>query len=40
MAFFSLGLIAQASLLSAAQVEDGIVAIVNSDLIMLSESRA
>jgi len=35
--FFALGLIAQASLLSAAQVEDGIVAIVNSDLIMLSE---
>lgn len=34
---FTLGLIAQASLLSAAQVEDGIVAIVNSDLIMLSE---
>ena len=34
---FMLGLIAQASLLSAAQVEDGIVAIVNSDLIMLSE---
>jgi peptidyl-prolyl cis-trans isomerase SurA len=36
-AFFALGLIAQTSLLSAAQVEDGIVAIVNSDLIMLSE---
>jgi peptidyl-prolyl cis-trans isomerase SurA len=35
--FFALGLILQASLLSAAQVEDGIVAIVNSDLIMLSE---
>lgn len=35
--FFTLGLIAPASLLSAAQVEDGIVAIVNSDLIMLSE---
>ena len=34
---FTLGLIAPASLLSAAQVEDGIVAIVNSDLIMLSE---
>ena len=37
--FFTLGLIAQASLLSAAQVEDGIVAIVNSDLILLSEMR-
>ena len=37
--FFALGLIAQASLLSAAQVEDGIVAIVNSDLIMLSELK-
>jgi peptidyl-prolyl cis-trans isomerase SurA len=37
--FFTLGLIAQASLLSAAQVEDGIVAIVNSDLIMLSEMK-
>jgi peptidyl-prolyl cis-trans isomerase SurA len=37
--FFTLGLIAQASLLSAAQVEDGIVAIVNSDLIMLSEIK-
>jgi len=37
--FFALGLIAQASLLSAAQVEDGIVAIVNSDLIMLSEMK-
>ena len=37
--FFTLGLIAQASLLSAAQVEDGIVAIVNSDLILLSEIR-
>jgi parvulin-like peptidyl-prolyl isomerase len=35
--FFVLGLIAPVSLLSAAQVEDGIVAIVNSDLIMLSE---
>ena len=35
--FFALGLIAPVSLLSAAQVEDGIVAIVNSDLIMLSE---
>jgi len=39
MAFFALGLIAQASLLSAAQVEDGIIAIVNSDLIMLSEMK-
>jgi len=37
--FFTLVLIAQASLLSAAQVEDGIVAIVNSDLILLSEMR-
>src|SRR6185295_15412146 len=37
--FFALGLVAQASLLSAAQVEDGIVAIVNSDIIMLSEMR-
>ena len=37
--FFALGLIAQPSLLSAAQVEDGIVAIVNSDLIMLSEVK-
>jgi peptidyl-prolyl cis-trans isomerase SurA len=37
--FFALGFIAQASLLSAAQVEDGIVAIVNSDLIMLSEIK-
>jgi peptidyl-prolyl cis-trans isomerase SurA len=37
--FFTLGFIAQASLLSAAQVEDGIVAIVNSDLIMLSEIK-
>jgi parvulin-like peptidyl-prolyl isomerase len=37
--FFTLGLIAQTSLLSAAQVEDGIVAIVNSDLILLSEMR-
>ena len=35
--FFAFGLIAPVSLLSAAQVEDGIVAIVNSDLIMLSE---
>jgi peptidyl-prolyl cis-trans isomerase SurA len=35
--FFVFGLIAPSSLLSAAQVEDGIVAIVNSDLIMLSE---
>jgi peptidyl-prolyl cis-trans isomerase SurA len=39
MVFFALGLIAQASLLSAAQVEDGIIAIVNSDLIMLSEMK-
>ena len=37
--FFALGLITQASLLSAAQVEDGIIAIVNSDLIMLSEMK-
>ncbi|MBK5281468.1 MAG: peptidylprolyl isomerase [Nitrospiraceae bacterium] len=37
--FFTLGLIAQTSLLSAAQVEDGIIAIVNSDLIMLSEMK-
>ena len=37
--FVALGLIAQTSLLSAAQVEDGIVAIVNSDLIMLSEMK-
>ena len=37
--FFVLGLIAQSSLLSAAQVEDGIIAIVNSDLIMLSEMK-
>jgi len=37
--FFALGLLAQASLLSAAQVEDGIIAIVNSDLIMLSEMK-
>ena len=37
MVFFAFALIAPASLLSAAQVEDGIVAIVNSDLIMLSE---
>jgi peptidyl-prolyl cis-trans isomerase SurA len=36
---FAFGLIAQASLLSAAQIEDGIVAIVNSDLIMLSEMK-
>jgi peptidyl-prolyl cis-trans isomerase SurA len=33
------GVIAQVSLLSAAQVEDGIVAIVNSDLIMMSEVK-
>ncbi len=37
--FFAFGLIAQTSLLSAAQVEDGIIAIVNSDLIMLSEMK-
>ena len=37
--FFVLVLIAHASLLSAAQVEDGIIAIVNSDLIMLSEMK-
>ncbi len=37
--FFALGLIVQTSLLSAAQVEDGIIAIVNSDLIMLSEMK-
>ena len=37
--FFAFGLIAQVSLLSAAQVEDGIIAIVNSDLIMLSEIK-
>jgi peptidyl-prolyl cis-trans isomerase SurA len=37
--FFAFGLIAQTSLLSAAQREDGIVAIVNSDLIMLSEMK-
>src|SRR4029077_5319777 len=37
--FFALGLITQASLLSAAQVEDGIIAIVNSDLILLSEMK-
>ena len=37
--FCALVLIAQASLLSAAQVEDRIVAIVNSDLIMLSEMK-
>lgn len=37
--FLALGVIAQVSLLSAAQVEDGIVAIVNSDLIMLSEIK-
>jgi peptidyl-prolyl cis-trans isomerase SurA len=36
---FALSLIAQASFLSAAQVEDGIIAIVNSDLIMLSEMK-
>ncbi len=37
--FFALGLMAQASFLSAAQIEDGIIAIVNSDLIMLSEMK-
>jgi len=37
--FFAFGLIAQASILSAAQVEDGIIAIVNADLIMLSEMK-
>jgi len=37
--FFALGMIAPVSLLSAAQVEDGIIAIVNSDLIMLSEIK-
>jgi peptidyl-prolyl cis-trans isomerase SurA len=37
--FFALALIAQASFLLAAQVEDRIVAIVNSDLIMLSEMK-
>jgi peptidyl-prolyl cis-trans isomerase SurA len=37
--FFAFGLITQTSLLSAAQREDGIVAIVNSDLIMLSEMK-
>src|SRR5207245_1199885 len=37
--FFTLALVAQASLLLAAQVEDRIIAIVNSDLIMLSEVK-
>ena len=37
--FFAFALIAQASLLSAAQVEDRIIAIVNSDLIMLSDMK-
>jgi len=37
--FFALGLLAPVSLLPAAHVEDGIVAIVNSDLIMLSEIK-
>ena len=37
--FFALALVAQASLLAAAQVEDRIIAIVNSDLIMLSEMK-
>jgi len=36
---FALALIAQSSLLSAAQVEDRIIAIVNTDLIMLSEMK-
>lgn len=39
MVVFLLVLIAQASLLSAAQMQDRIVAIVNSDLIMLSEIK-
>ncbi|MEO6545889.1 MAG: peptidyl-prolyl cis-trans isomerase [Nitrospiraceae bacterium] len=38
-AFFAFALIAPASLLSAAQVEDRIIAIVNSDLIMLSDMK-
>jgi peptidyl-prolyl cis-trans isomerase SurA len=38
-ACLALALLAQASLLSAAQVEDRIAAIVNSDLIMLSEMK-
>lgn len=37
--FFALALLAQVSLLSAAQVQDRIVAIVNSDLIMQSEMK-
>ncbi len=37
--FFAFALIAQASRLSAAQVEDRIIAIVNSDLIMLSDMK-
>ncbi len=37
--FIAVALIAPASLLSAAQVEDRIVAIVNSDLIMLSDMK-
>jgi peptidyl-prolyl cis-trans isomerase SurA len=37
--FLAFWLIAQASVLAAAQIEDGIVAIVNSDLIMLSEMK-
>lgn len=37
--FLALALVAQASLLWAAQVEDRIIAIVNSDLIMLSEMK-
>ena len=39
MVFFAIALIAPASLLSAAQVEDRIIAIVNSDLIMLSDMK-
>jgi parvulin-like peptidyl-prolyl isomerase len=39
MVFFAITLIAPAALLSAAQVEDRIVAIVNSDLIMLSDMK-
>ena len=37
--FFAFALIAPAALLSAAQVEDRIIAIVNSDLIMLSDMK-
>jgi peptidyl-prolyl cis-trans isomerase SurA len=39
MVFFAITLITPAALLSAAQVEDRIVAIVNSDLIMLSDMK-